>query len=84
MIGPTVAHYRITATLGEGGNGRSAPPHIQSSAAKLLSICCAAFAADAGRIARCEREAKILASLRLTPTSRTSIGGVEGRLAILA
>jgi serine/threonine-protein kinase len=64
MIGRTVAHYRITAKLGQGGMGevyRARDTKLDRDVA--IKILPAAFAADAGRMARFEREAKVLASL---------------------
>ncbi|HKE25238.1 MAG TPA: protein kinase, partial [Bryobacteraceae bacterium] len=60
----SIAHYRITAKLGEGGMGevwRATDTKLDRDVA--IKILPAAFAADAGRMARFEREAKILASL---------------------
>ena len=60
----TIAHYSITAKLGEGGMGevwRATDSKLDRDVA--IKILPAAFAADAGRMARFEREAKILASL---------------------
>ena len=60
----TIAHYRITAKLGEGGMGevwRATDTKLDRDVA--IKILPAAFAADAGRMARFEREAKVLASL---------------------
>ena len=65
MIGRTVAHYRITAKPGEGGMGevyRARDTKLDRDVA--IKILPAACASDAGRIARCEREAKILTWLR--------------------
>jgi serine/threonine-protein kinase len=64
MIGRTVAHYRITAKLGAGGMGevyRARDTKLDRDVA--IKILPAAFAADPGRMARFEREAKVLASL---------------------
>ncbi len=64
MIGQTLAHYRITAPLGAGGMGevyRATDMKLgRDVALKLLPE---AFAADPERLARFEREAKLLASL---------------------
>src|SRR5215831_18139357 len=60
----TIAHYRITSKLGAGGMGevwRATDTKLDRDVA--IKILPAAFAADAGRMARFEREAKILASL---------------------
>jgi eukaryotic-like serine/threonine-protein kinase len=64
LIGQTLAHYRITAAIGSGGMGevfRGTDTKLgRDVALKLLP---AAFAADPERLARFEREAKLLASL---------------------
>jgi len=64
LIGSSIAHYRITAKLGEGGMGevwRARDAKLERDVAiKLLP---AAFVADAERLARFEREAKLLAQL---------------------
>jgi Tol biopolymer transport system component len=59
-----IAHYRITAKLGEGGMGevwRATDSKLGREVA--LKILPASFAQDAERMARFEREAKVLASL---------------------
>ncbi len=62
--GLSVAHYRITAAIGAGGMGevyRATDTKLgREVALKLLPE---AFASDAERLARFEREAKLLASL---------------------
>ena len=64
MIGQTLSHYRITAAIGAGGMGevyRATDTKLgRDVALKLLP---AAFASDSERLARFEREAKLLASL---------------------
>ena len=64
MIGRTLSHYRITAAVGAGGMGevyRATDTTLgREVALKLLPP---AFASDAERLARFEREAKLLASL---------------------
>jgi serine/threonine protein kinase len=64
MIGHTLAHYGITATLGAGGMGevyRATDTKLgRDVAIKLLP---AELAQDPERLARFEREAKLLASL---------------------
>jgi eukaryotic-like serine/threonine-protein kinase len=64
MIGTRLAHYEITAHLGSGGMGevyQATDTKLDRSVAiKLLSE---AFARDAERVARFEREARVLASL---------------------
>ncbi len=64
MIGTTLAHYRITAALGAGGMGevwRATDEKLGREVA--LKVLPAEFAADPDRLARFEREAKVLASL---------------------
>ena len=64
MIGNTIAHYRITAKLGEGGMGvvyRAADDRLNRDVAiKLLP---ANVEDDPARLARFRREAQVLASL---------------------
>jgi serine/threonine protein kinase len=64
MIGTKLAHYHITAHLGSGGMGdvyQATDSKLgRSVAIKLLPE---AFARDAERVARFEREARVLASL---------------------
>jgi len=64
VIGQTLGNYRITAALGAGGMGevyRATDVKLgRDVALKLLPL---AFASDPERLARFEREAKLLASL---------------------
>ena len=64
MTGREIAHYRIEALLGAGGMGevyRARDTRLgRSVAVKMLPD---VFASDADRVARFEREAKLLASL---------------------
>jgi serine/threonine-protein kinase len=76
MIGETIAHYRVTAKLGEGGMGevyRATDTRLGRDVA--VKVLAEAFARDADRMARFEREAKVLASLN-HPNIAT-IHGVE-------
>ena len=60
----TIAHYRITAKLGEGGMGavyRATDTKLNRDVA--IKILPPAFAEDAARMQRFEREAQLLASL---------------------
>jgi len=60
----TIAHYRITAKIGEGGMGevyRATDTKLGRDVA--IKILPDSFAQDAARMARFEREAKVLASL---------------------
>src|SRR5499433_3221821 len=64
MIGTKLAHYEITSHLGSGGMGdvyQATDSKLgRSVAVKLLPE---SFAHDADRVARFEREARVLASL---------------------
>jgi len=64
VIGQTISHYRIVEKLGEGGMGvvyRAEDTHLSRDVA--IKVLPADFAADAERLARFAREAKLLASL---------------------
>ena len=64
LIGRTLGHYRIVDKIGEGGMGEVYRAHDErldrDVAVKVLP---ASVAQDADRLARFEREAKLLASL---------------------
>ena len=82
MIGETIAHYRITAKLGEGGMGevyRARDTKLDRDVA--IKILPAAFASDADRMARFRREAQILASLNHPNIAH--IYGVEERALVM-
>ncbi len=67
MIGSTVSHYRITEKLGQGGMGevyRAEDTNISRQVA--IKVLPDEFSYDAERLARFEREAKLLASLSHT------------------
>src|SRR5512145_3577375 len=64
MIGKTLGHYRITSQLGKGGMGEV----YEATDSKLgrrvaIKVLPEEFAKDADRVARFQREAKVLASL---------------------
>jgi serine/threonine-protein kinase len=64
MIGETIAHYQVTAKLGEGGMGevyRATDTKLHRDVA--IKVLPESFAQDAERMARFRREAQILASL---------------------
>jgi eukaryotic-like serine/threonine-protein kinase len=77
-----IAHYRITAKLGAGGMGevyRATDTKLDREVA--LKILPPAFAQDADRMARFEREAKVLASLNHPNIAH--IYGVEERALVM-
>ena len=64
MIGKTLVHYEITAEIGKGGMGEV----YQAKDTKLgrdvaIKVLPEEFALDTERVARFQREAKLLASL---------------------
>src|SRR5712671_1456243 len=64
MVGTTLAHYQIESLLGAGGMGEvylARDTRLGRSVA--LKVLPEVFLGDAERIARLEREAKVLASL---------------------
>jgi Tol biopolymer transport system component len=64
MIGSTLAHYRITGELGSGGMGEVWRAEDEKLGREVaLKVLPADVAEDAERLARFEREAKVLASL---------------------
>ena len=64
MIGTTLAHYRITAALGAGGMGEVWLATDEKLGREVaLKVLPEEFAGDPQRMARFEREAKVLASL---------------------
>src|SRR5215471_4246238 len=82
MIGTRIAHYEITAHLGSGGMGDV----YQASDTRLdrkvaIKVLPEIFATDAGRMARFEREAKVLASLNHPNIAH--IYGVEERALVM-
>src|SRR5438067_6060568 len=83
-MGPqqTIAHYRITAKLGEGGMGevwRATDTKLNREVA--IKIIPEAFAQDADRMARFTREAQVLASLN--HPNIAAIYGVEERALVM-
>jgi serine/threonine-protein kinase len=82
MIGETIAHYRVTAKLGEGGMGevyRAKDTKLDREVA--IKILPENFAQDSGRMVRFEREAKVLASLNHPNIAH--IYGVEDRALVM-
>src|SRR5215468_5332543 len=78
----TIAHYRGTARLGEGGMGevwRATDTKLGREVA--IKILPAAFADDTDHLARFQREAQVLASLNLPNIAH--IYGVEERALVM-
>jgi serine/threonine-protein kinase len=82
MSPEAIAHYRITAKLGEGGMGevyRATDTKLKRDVA--IKILPDAFAADTERMARFTREAQVLASLN--HPNIAAIYGVEDRALVM-
>src|SRR5262252_6637797 len=78
----TIAHYRITAKLGEGGMGevwRATDTKLNREVA--IKVLPEAFAADTDRLTRFTREAQVLASLN--HPNIAAIYGVEERALVM-
>jgi serine/threonine-protein kinase len=74
MLGTTIAHYKITAKLGQGGMGevyRATDTKLDREVA--IKVLPQSFAEDKERLARFEREAKTLATL-----NHPNIAGIYG------
>src|SRR5512136_2591222 len=64
MIGKTLGHYQITNKLGKGGMGEVFQAKDQKLGRDVaIKVLPEEFARDADRVARFQREAKVLASL---------------------
>ena len=64
MIGKTLGHYEITSQLGKGGMGEVYQAKDQKLGRDVaIKVLPEEFAKDADRVARFQREAKLLASL---------------------
>ncbi len=64
MIGQNISHYRIVSKLGEGGMGEVYEAKDQKLGRDVaIKVLPEEFAKDADRVARFQREAKLLASL---------------------
>jgi serine/threonine protein kinase len=82
MIPQAIAHYRITAKLGEGGMGvvyRATDTKLGREVA--IKVLPEAFARDPERMARFQREAEVLASLNHPNIAQ--IYGVEERALVM-
>jgi serine/threonine-protein kinase len=85
MIGKTLAHFRIVAKLGEGGMGevwRAEDTKLGRHVA--IKVLPAAFTEDDERLARFEREAKVLASLNHRNIAAIHEVGVDAGVHFLA
>ena len=74
QVGSRLGHYDVTALIGEGGMGevyRARDTKLDRDVA--LKVLPEAFTQDPDRLARFEREAKVLASL-----NHTNIGHIYG------
>ena len=66
MVGTTISHYKVLKKIGEGGMGvvyRATDTNLSREVA--IKVLPEQFAKDPQRLARFEREAKLLASLFL-------------------
>ena len=73
-VGSRIAHYDVTALIGEGGMGQvyqATDTNLDRQVA--IKVLPGAFASDPDRLARFEREAKVLASL-----NHPNIGAIYG------
>jgi serine/threonine-protein kinase len=79
---PSIAHYKLTTKLGEGGMGavyRATDTKLNRDVA--IKILPDAFASDPDRLARFTREAQVLASLN--HPNIAAIYGVEDRAIVM-
>jgi Tol biopolymer transport system component/predicted Ser/Thr protein kinase len=82
VIGRSIGPYEVVAKLGEGGMGqvyRARDPQLGRDVA--IKVLPPAFAADADRLARFEREARVLAALN--HPNIAAIYGVEARALVM-
>jgi eukaryotic-like serine/threonine-protein kinase len=74
MVGKTLGHYQITSQLGKGGMGEVYQAKDQKLGRDVaIKVLPEEFAKDADRVARFQREAKLLASL-----NHPNIAGIHG------
>ena len=74
MIGTSISHYKVLEKIGEGGMGevyRAQDPHLDREVA--IKVLPEQFTRDPQRLARFEREAKLLAQL-----NHTNIAAIYG------
>jgi len=66
VSGQQIGHYQVVAKIGEGGMGRGVPRRDTRLKRELaLKVLPQTFATDPYRMARFQREAQLLASLKL-------------------
>ena len=71
MVGQTISHFKITEKIGEGGMGEVYRAHdTKLNRDVALKILPQVFAQDSERMARFEREAQVLASLKKDEDTR--------------
>jgi hypothetical protein len=76
MIGRTISHFKVTAKLGEGGMGAVyRAEDLKLGREVAIKVLPDSVAHDPGRLARFEREAKVLASLRFAIPTRARRSG---------
>ena len=74
MIGRTLGHYRVLETLGKGGMGEVYRAHDEVLGREVaIKVLPEEFSADPERLARFEREAKVLAAL-----NHSNVGAIYG------
>jgi hypothetical protein len=77
-IGKTLAHYKITSQLGKSGMGEVYQAKDQKRGREVgIKVLPEEFAKDADRVARFQREAKLLASLNLIFARTMPEEGIE-------
>jgi serine/threonine protein kinase len=83
MIGNTLGHYQITSQLGKGGMGEVYQAKDQKLGREVaIKVLPEEFAKDADRVARFQREAKLLASINhpsIAPPPLIASGNQEQR-----
>jgi serine/threonine protein kinase len=66
LVGSSLGHYRVVAAIGAGGMGevyRSTDAKLERDVAIAIEVLPSAFTEDRERLARFQREAKLLSSL---------------------
>ncbi len=72
MVGTTISHYKILEKIGQGGMGEVyRAEDINLSREVAIKVLPEQFTKDSQRLARFERETKLLASLNSVPLLRS-------------